>query len=185
MKNYLILLVILIALGATGYLLFGAHGGNQRAESSPSPSTPSESPASSSITAINVALLAGPKTDEDLKHLQGCDLVVMQERAIPPTQAPLTMALRELFARKEPWPYSDVRPGNFISSQKNLFFKSVSIEDGIANVQLTGSYSLSGECDDPRIETQIRETAKQFPTVHDVRIFLNGAAFSIPSLKGE
>jgi hypothetical protein len=33
---------------------------------------------------------------------------------------------------------------------------------------------VAGVCDQPRIESQIEETAKQFPNVRRVRVFVNG-----------
>ena len=133
---------------------------------------------------VKIALLAGPAKDEDLKRLKGCDLVGLVDRDIPPTTSPLTASMKELFTKKEVWPYTETISGNFISSQKNLFFDRATVVDGTANIYLTGYSSLGGVCDDPRIETQINETAKQFSSVKSVKIFLNDKEFNILSQKG-
>ena len=53
--------------------------------------------------------------------------------------------------------------------------KSVSITNGTAIIHLTGEGpSVAGICDEPRIKGQIIETAKQFPTVKRVKVFING-----------
>jgi hypothetical protein len=43
---------------------------------------------------------------------------------------------------------------------------------------LTGQMSLAGECDDPRFQAQIEYTAKQFPTVKSLAVFVNGKPLS-------
>ncbi len=137
------------------------------------------------ISQVKIALLAEPAKDDDIKKVKGCDLVSLVERDIAPTLAPLTASMKELFAKKDTWPYTENSSGSFISSQKDLFFDKAILSNGVAKIYLTGKYSLSGECDDPRIETQIEETAMQFATVKSVEIFLNDKPFVIPSLKGE
>lgn len=136
-------------------------------------------------SSVKIALLSMPNKDGDQSKMKGCDLVGLVERQIKPTTAPLNAAMNELFAKKEPWPYSESYPGNFISSQKNLYFDKATIDNGVANIYLTGSYSLSGACDDPRIETEIDATAMQFNIVKEVKIFLNNEPLKIPSLKGQ
>ena len=133
---------------------------------------------------VKIALLSQPAKDSDYTKLQGCDLVTMVDRSITSTSMPLTASMNALFTKSDPWPYSDTYSGNFISSQKNLFFDHATVNSGVAQIYLTGNYSLAGECDDPRISTQITNTALQFSTVKSVQIFLNNSPFVIPSLKG-
>ncbi len=52
--------------------------------------------------------------------------------------------------------------------------ESVTIEAGVATVELSGSISSGGVCDDPRIIGQIEETVKAFDGVDDAVILLNG-----------
>jgi len=41
--------------------------------------------------------------------------------------------------------------------------------------QITGRLLVAGICDEPRITEQIEATAKQFPTVKRVRVFVSGS----------
>ncbi len=129
---------------------------------------------------VKIALLAGGAKDGDGERLQGCDLVVFRDISVPATTMPLTAAMRELFVKRDPWPYTESANGNFITSQ-NLTFDRAVMEGSTAKIYIKGSYVLSGVCDDPRIEVQIRNTALQFPTVKNVEIYLNGSRFVIPS----
>ena len=47
--------------------------------------------------------------------------------------------------------------------------------DPLQSVQ-TIRQAQCGECDDPRVEAQINQTALQFSTVKDVSVFVNGQA---------
>lgn len=138
------------------------------------------SPAQSST--VSIALLDTAGTSGGTKR--GCDRVVMTSRTITPTTAPLTAAMKELFS------ISEENVGgwfNYIARTKNtLKFERAIVENGTAKIYLTGNLSgLAGVCDDPRAAIQIEETARQFPTVKDVKIFLNGAETTlVPSEKG-
>ena len=61
----------------------------------------------------------------------------------------------------------------------NVFYNSdltvdrVEIENSTAMVYLTGELSVAGVCDNPRVEAQLTETAKQFEEVDTVEIYLN------------
>jgi len=72
---------------------------------------------------------------------------------------------------------------NFVSSQSNLFFDKATIENGTAKIYLNGSVAYGGVCDDPRLETQIAETALQFDSIKNVEIYLNGVLYKTPSQK--
>ena len=52
--------------------------------------------------------------------------------------------------------------------------EGVTLEDGEAVVNLSGTLMLGGVCDNPRVETQLEETALQFSTVSRVSLFVNG-----------
>jgi len=104
---------------------------------------------------------------------RGCDLLAPITRSIKPTQAPLTAAMEELFAFDQ----TNVQEFyNFIANTNDtLRFDRATVENGTASIYLTGELSgLSGVCDNPRASIQINQTAKQFSTVEDVQIYLNG-----------
>jgi hypothetical protein len=103
----------------------------------------------------------------------GCnDSIVAVDRAIPTTQAPLTAALKELLSIKE----RNIGQSGLYNAlaQATLTIDSVAVVNGKAIIQLSGTLSLGGVCDDPRAEAQLKELALQFSTVRDVSIFING-----------
>jgi spore germination protein GerM len=57
--------------------------------------------------------------------------------------------------------------------QSNLKVDSAKIENGIATIKLSGNLMLGGVMDNPRVKAQITETALQFSTIKEVRIFIN------------
>jgi hypothetical protein len=67
--------------------------------------------------------------------------------------------------------------------QSNLFVDAVTVTDGVALVQLSGTAISAGTCDDPRIEYQVERTVTQFPEVNGVAVLLNGDWF-LPSARG-
>jgi Protein of unknown function (DUF3828)/Sporulation and spore germination len=101
----------------------------------------------------------------------GCDdSLVPVTRSIPVTKAVLKAALQELLSLP---PESPDYPGlqNFWKGE-NLALKSVAIVGGTATIRITGAVSVGGVCDEPRIVGQIEATARQFPGVKRVRVFI-------------
>jgi len=123
------------------------------------------------VSEVKIALL-DTEGDNGGKE-RGCDTVAMVTRQIASTPAPLTAAMRELFALDE----STVGGFyNFIANTNDtLAFDRATVENGTAKIYLTGSLSgLAGVCDNPRAAIQIEETALQFRTVSQVELYLNG-----------
>ena len=106
---------------------------------------------------------------------RGCDRVVMVEQTIPATTIPLNASLDLLFNLE-----SETVSGwnNFIATVNDtLSFDRATLENGTANIYLTGELTgLGGVCDNPRARIQIEETALQFDTVSDVKLYLNGSS---------
>jgi hypothetical protein len=124
---------------------------------------------------IKIPLLTDSQNAEYSGKISGCDKVVMSDRTIAATTTPLTAAYQTLFADTTAWPPISA-PGNFIQTRTQLHFDHVAIQNGVASVYLTGQVGpLGGVCDDPRLKTQLTETALQFPTVQSVQMYLNGA----------
>ena len=91
----------------------------------------------------------------------GCgDSAVGVIRVVPPTRAPLTAALNELFSLHDQF-YGQSGLYNSLY-QSHLQLQSATIVNGIATIKLTGTLSLGGVCDDPRVDAQITNTALQF-----------------------
>ena len=127
------------------------------------------------ITRVEIYLIAVGDNGQ-AGPMIGCqDSVVAVDRDIPPTQAPLQAALNELLSLKDEFfGQSGLRNALYNS---NLAIDKVTIDDGgLATINLSGTVQLAGECDNPRFAAQIEYTAKQFPTVKDVAVFINGQA---------
>ena len=100
----------------------------------------------------------------------GCgDSLVAVERPIKKTAAPLAAAIRELLLT----PQHPGSPGleNFWKG-RNLKVTSIAIGNHTATIRLSGEVFVAGICDEPRIESQIEATARQFATVKQVKVFI-------------
>ncbi len=120
-------------------------------------------------TTVKVALIA-PNSGGNV----GCgDSTVLVTRQVPATNQVLTAAIRELLSIKT----HDYGQSGLIDAlyASTLQIQSVTIDSaGKATIRLTGQMSLGGECDDPRVIAQFEQTAKQFPTVKSVEVYVNG-----------
>jgi len=122
-----------------------------------------------SIKVYLVALNDDGKTGKKI----GCgDSLIAVSRFIQPTAAPLTAALQELLSTP-PQADGPQELENFWKG-RNLRVKSVAIRTGTATIHISGEVFVAGVCDIPRIESQIEETARQFPNVKKVKVFLGG-----------
>jgi hypothetical protein len=120
--------------------------------------------------AIKVYLVAVGDDGSKGKKMGCGDSLVPVTRTIKKTAAPLTAALRELLLTPQ---QSDETPKleNFWKGRR-LAVKAVSIRNNTATIQISGELFVAGVCDIPRIQAQIEETAKQFPNVKRVKVFL-------------
>ena len=103
----------------------------------------------------------------------GCgDSAVSVQVEIPPTQGVLKAALVALLSNKDQF-YGQSGLYNALY-QSDLQVDRVSIDNGNASVYLIGSLLMGGECDIPRVQAQLEQTALQFSTVTQAAIFING-----------
>jgi Aspartic acid proteinase inhibitor/Sporulation and spore germination len=115
------------------------------------------------LVAVNDAGRSGTKI--------GCDdSLVPVTRSVPADAEPLKAAVRELLS--VPHDYEG-RLGNYWYGE-NLKVSGVVLRGGTATIHITGKLYVAGICDEPRIEEQIRATARQFPGVKRVKVFVNG-----------
>jgi hypothetical protein len=115
----------------------------------------------------------------------GChdSIVGVPITARPPTTAPLRTALRTLLAISARF-YGESGLYNALY-QSRLTVTRATVVRGRATVQLKGTMSLAGECDDPRVKAQLTETVMQFHTVRSASITINGKPLAEAlSLKG-
>ncbi len=120
------------------------------------------------VTLFMVALEDGGKSGDKI----GCnDSLIGVTRVIPKKQSILKETLTELFSLKEQF-YGESGLYNSLS-QSDLKVEEIAISNGTATINLQGKLVLGGSCDNPRVIAQISKTAKQFPTVGKVNIYLN------------
>jgi Sporulation and spore germination len=114
----------------------------------------------------------------------GCgDSAVPAQIVIPPKAGTLKAAVNALLSIKDQY-YGQSGLYNALY-QSNLQLDSASINNGIATVSLSGTLSMGGECDTPRVQAQLEQTILQFPTVKKASIFVNGKPLQeVLSLKG-
>ncbi len=95
------------------------------------------------------------------------------ERVIPKTLAVGRAALEELL--KGPTE-SEKAKGYFTSINPGVKIQSLTIENGVARVDFNEQleFQVGGSCRVAAIVSQIRETLKQFPTVDEVIISIDG-----------
>ncbi len=105
----------------------------------------------------------------------GCgDSAIAVEVPVEPTAAPLQAAFTALLSIKEQF-YGQSGLYNALY-QSDLHVEQATVENGVATVYLAGTMMLGGECDNPRVEAQLLQTALQFPDVSEAHIFVNGAS---------
>ncbi|OGF28172.1 hypothetical protein A2303_01920 [Candidatus Falkowbacteria bacterium RIFOXYB2_FULL_47_14] len=102
-----------------------------------------------------------------------CNKVFSTERNVPKTEAPARAALQELLAGVTE---SEEADGYSTSINSGVTIKSLAITDGTARVDFDDKleFQVGGSCRVSAIRAQITETLKQFPTVKDVIISVNG-----------
>jgi hypothetical protein len=103
----------------------------------------------------------------------GCgDSVVPVTVDIEPTNAPLTAAFEQLLAVNTEY-YGQSGLYNALD-ESDLTIDSATVENGQATLYLSGAVNITGTCDAPRFEAQIRQTADQFSTVGESIVYING-----------
>lgn len=110
---------------------------------------------------------------QDNPEAMDCSLVFPAERVINKTEAIARRTLEELLAG--PTREEDSR-GFFTSINSGVTIQKITIVNGIAKVDLSKRIEeeLGGSCRVTAIRAQITETLKQFPTVKNVVISIDG-----------
>lgn len=102
-----------------------------------------------------------------------CNKVFPVERKIPKTLAVARAALEELLKG----PTDAEKEGQFFTSiNPDVKIQSLTIKNGVAKVDFDEQleFQVGGSCRVSAIRAQITETLKQFPTVENVIISING-----------
>jgi spore germination protein GerM len=125
-------------------------------------------PATREVKVYLVALDDDGKTGRKI----GCgDSLIPVTRTIKASAAPLKATLQQLLLIPRDY---DARLKNFWQG-RNLRVRTVTLRAGVATIHISGQGpTVAGVCDEPRITSQIEETATQFPNVRRVKVFVNG-----------
>ncbi len=124
------------------------------------------------VSRVNIYLIALGDNGRSGPRIGCDDSVIAVARDIPPTTAPLSAALNLLLGIRTQF-YGESGLYNSLY-QSEIRIDRVTVTEGRALIELSGNMRLSGACDSPRVLAQLSETARQFPTVNQVAIFLNG-----------
>jgi hypothetical protein len=136
-----------------------------------SPST--IAPTSTGVDRVKIYLAAMEDNGKSGDQIGCGDSIIAVERQIAPTQAPLRAALEELLSLVDQY-YGESGLYNALYQSK-LTVEAITIDpNGKAIIHLRGTLLSGGVCDDPRIIAQLNYTAKQFSTVKDTAIYVNG-----------
>lgn len=100
----------------------------------------------------------------------GCDDSLVPVARGVRAGAPLRAVVEELLAIPREY---EGGLNNFWAGE-GLRVQSAVVSRGVATIRVRGTLPVAGVCDEPRIEEQIKATARQFPGVRSVRVFLNG-----------
>jgi spore germination protein GerM len=125
----------------------------------------------STKTMIVKVFFNNPETDPNWSF--ECSNVFAVERTIPKTDAVALAAINELLkgptaAEKEKGYMSNINSG--------VKVKNLSIKDSVAKIDFNEQlqFQVGGSCKVSAIYAQIKQTLKQFPSVKDVIISING-----------
>jgi spore germination protein GerM len=125
---------------------------------------------SATVREVKVYLVA-PGDNGKIGRKIGCeDSLVPVTRSIAPTKEPLKAAVQQLLSLPPEYGQSS-RLSNYWKG-RNLRLQSVSLYRGTATLRIAGEVFVAGICDIPRITEQIEATARQFPSVKKVRVFI-------------
>ena len=162
MKRIAVLYLLLAVILATS-------GCNQPKQTTPPLQEPSTQTAKE--VHVKIYLIALNDNGKSGKDIGTGDSLVPVERVISTPNIPLKSAFNELLALKEPY-YGQSGLYNALY-RSNLKLEKATITNGKAEIYFSGTLSLGGIMDNPRVEQQLNETALQFATVQEVQIYLN------------
>ncbi len=122
---------------------------------------------------ISIFLIALDDNGKSGQKIAYNDSLVAINRTIPESSNPVETALLELFSVKEKY---DAESGlyNFLYDS-DLKIQEINIDDGLAEVYLTGDYNVAGIIQESQIDAQIRQTILQFPKIREAKIFFDGS----------
>lgn len=175
MKKYFlpitVLAVLTLACSLTSRNL-PAGSPSHPAPTRPHPARPSQ-PASAEIVSTVQVFLAALGGGGDSGDVIGCgDSLVPITLMVEPTEGALRASLTHLLAlREQHLGESGLYNALYLS---DLRVDEISVNNGAAEIRLSGSLLSGGACDGPRIIGQLSATALQFDDISVARFFVNG-----------
>jgi spore germination protein GerM len=116
---------------------------------------------------INIYMVAPEGSTLTGKPIDCNDILVPISKTILIEKNEVESALTELFAAKDT---DELK--NYIKGPGLILYQAT-VSDGIAEVYIKGDFAITSLCHISRIHEQLYETAKQFPDVKEVKIFIN------------
>ncbi len=116
---------------------------------------------------INIYMVAPEGSTLTGKSIDCNDILVPISKTILIEKNEVESALNELFAAKNT---DELK--NYIKGPGLILYQAT-VSDGIAEVYIKGDFAITSLCDISRIKEQLYETARQFPDVKEVKIFIN------------
>ncbi len=162
MKKFLAFGIIIGVLAAAGFYLFTAETW-----------APAETPTSAPNETESLAVKAFFGNSSFNPNIEDCSLVYPVSRKVAKTQAVGKASLEELLKG----PTEDEKQQGYYSSlNSGVKLRSLVIENGIVRADFDEQlqYQVGGSCLVEAIRSEIIHTLKQFPTVKDVIISING-----------
>ena len=116
---------------------------------------------------INLYMVAPVSSELMGKSIDCNEILVPVSKTILIEKNEVESALTELFAAKNT---DELK--NYIKGPGLILYQAT-VSNGIAEVYIKGDFAITNLCDISRIRGQLYETAKQFPDVKEVKIFIN------------
>lgn len=134
--------------------------------------SPTSTQTTPTMNRVNIFFVALEDNGQRGRRIGCGDSLVPVAINIQPTTTPLRVAFEQLLSvRTQFFGQSGLYNSLY---QSDLRVDRAVIENGRATVNLSGTVSLGGTCDNPRFEQQLRQTALQFPTISSANITING-----------
>ena len=144
--------------------------------------SPTPAQAAGATMTVKIFLVALQDNGKNGQKIGCDDSIIPVNVEIPRTHTPLRDALNKLFSLKQetipPAEKGGLELTNTLHAS-TLNVIGISLNNSTLKLNLSGQLSLAGECDDPRVQAQIADTALQYSTINSlpvtgVKVFING-----------
>ncbi len=113
----------------------------------------------------------------------GCgSKIIFAPHTVAKTTATIDATYRTLFELQENSDIPEDNIRNVVAGYTQLFYDSVTLQNGVAKLYLTGTMYGPGHCAEPDMKAQIEQSALQFDTVNKLEVHINDEIFNWCSL---